>query len=591
MTTWRSLWRLIRFSPWLYLLAGVCWTLSWVLNLAPGLIARAFFDTLTGRSPARIGLYGLVVLLLMLELARAATSLGATAVARTFGVVVGSLLRRNMFKNMLRYPGGRSAPVSPSDAINRFRDDVSSILQFLEIPGLLNLASTATFSALALGIMARIDAGVTALVFLPLVGVLVAVYVAGRRIDRYRRASRAATGQVIGALGEMFGAVQAIKVANAEERVIGHIAALGRRRRRAALQDQFISSALDAIFEGAVSLGTGLILLVTAASMRAGAFTVGDFALFAYNLGLATGVVSFVGTLLVRYKQAGVSLGRMSSLLRDASLTALVEHGPVYLRGPLPEVPAVVRAEEHRLETLEARGLTYLHPQSGRGIAGVDLRVQRGQCVVITGRVGAGKTTLLRVLLGLLPADSGAVYWNGQPVADPATFLIPPRAAYTPQVPRLFSESLRDNILLGLPDGQVDLAAAVRVAALDRDVDGLADGLTTRIGPHGVKLSGGQAQRAAAARMLVRAADLLVFDDLSSALDADTERVLWERLFGQAAVKPTCLVVSHRRTMLRRADHIILLEEGRVAGQGALEDLLARSREFRQLWDTDVAPQ
>jgi len=83
----------------------------------------------------------------------------------------------------------------------------------------------------------------------------------------------------------------------------------------------------------------------------------------------------------------------------------------------------------------------------------------------------------------------------------------------------------------------------------------------------------------------------LVFDDLSSALDADTERVLWERLFGQAAVRPTCLVVSHRRTMLRRADHIILLEEGRVAGQGALEDLLARSREFRQLWDTDVAPQ
>ncbi len=258
----------------------------------------------------------------------------------------------------------------------------------------------------------------------------------------------------------------------------------------------------------------------------------------------------------------------MSSLLRDTSPRALVEHDPIYLSGPLPEIPVIARAEEHRLETLEARGLTYLHAESGRGIAGIDLRVRRGQCVVITGRVGAGKTTLLRVLLGLLPADSGAVYWNGQPVADPATFLTPPRAAYTPQVPRLFSESLRDNILLGLPDDQVDLAAAVRVAALDRDVDGLTDGLTTRIGPRGVKLSGGQAQRAAAARMLVRAADLLIFDDLSSALDADTERVLWQRLFGQAA-RPTCLVVSHRRTMLRRADHIILLEEGRVTGQGA----------------------
>ena len=144
-----------------------------------------------------------------------------------------------------------------------------------------------------------------------------------------------------------------------------------------------------------------------------------------------------------------------------------------------------------------------------------------------------GKTTLLRALLGLLPRDGGTIRWNGALIDDPATFLVPPQAAYTPQIPRLFSESLRDNILLGLPESSVDLPGAVRASVLERDLADLEDGLGTLVGPRGVKLSGGQVQRAGAARMLVRDADLLVVDDLSSALDVETERALWESIFTQ----------------------------------------------------------
>src|SRR5690606_34482433 len=137
-----------------------------------------------------------------------------------------------------------------------------------------------------------------------------------------------------------------------------------------------------------------------------------------------------------------------------------------------------------------------------------------------TGAVGAGKTTLLRALLGLEPLDSGVVLWNGRPVDA----LVPPRVAYAGQVPRLFSETLRDNVLQGLPD--THLERALKLAAFDDDIPAMPDGLGTMLGPRGVRLSGGQAQRVTAARALVRDPYLLVVDDLSSALDVETERRL-----------------------------------------------------------------
>ena len=135
---------------------------------------------------------------------------------------------------------------------------------------------------------------------------------------------------------------------------------------------------------------------------------------------------------------------------------------------------------------------------------------------------------------------------------------MPPRVAYTPQVPRLFSETLRDNILLGLPDRDGRLKRAIAAAVLSRDLPALEQGLETVVGPRGVKLSGGQVQRAAAARMFVREPELLVFDDLSSALDVETELAALGAASPTRARRP-CLVVSHRRVALRRADQIVVL--------------------------------
>ena len=329
-----------------------------------------------------------------------------------------------------------------------------------------------------------------------------------------------------------------------------------------------------------------MILIFAAGDIgREGGLTVGEFALFVFFLDYITDAGWFIGAFIARFKQAGVSFERMFGLMHTDDPMLLTEKRELHLHGDLPV--AVTPAHDARLDKLEVRGLNFRYPGTPNGIENIDLTLERGSFTVVTGKIGSGKTTLLRTILGLVDSDGGAVLWNGEEITDRDDFFVPPRSAYTPQVPKLFSMSLRENLLLGRDESDEEIDGAIRSAALDRDVAHMPEGLDTLVGPLGMRLSGGQIQRTAAARMFVRDPELLVFDDLSSALDVDTEKTLWERLFIEHA-ESTALVVSHRRPALQRADQIIVLDAGRVVATGKLEDLLETSPEFRDLWETEA---
>ena len=582
MKTYLFLWEMIRYRPGLYAVNAVLWTGIHLAPLLPGLIIQRFFNVFGEQTGPAFVVWTLIALLVAVAVGRSALFISGIAVDQLHRFTMSALLRRNILATVLEQPGAAALKHTPGDALSRLREDA----QYAEdsVSWTLDVIGMGSFAIVSIGILLGISPRITLFVFVPLVGVIAASQFAATHIYNLRKASREATGKVTSAISEMFDAVQAIKVAGAERHVIAHYRSLGNLRRSAMLKDRLMTQLLDSVSASAVNLGTGAILLLSAAPAQGTHLPLGDFALFVYYLSFVTDFTQFFGRFLAQYRQTGVSFERMTELIQSIHPRRIVAHTPLNLKSSsTPSSSQYSEPSPSTLTRLAARGLTYHYPGSGRGIENVRLSLERGSFTVVTGRVASGKTTLLRVLLGLLPHDAGQIEWSGETVEDPGNFFIPPRSAYIAQVPWLFSGTLRENILLGFQDDQGSLSDAIRLAVFEQDLAEMPDGLETIIGPKGVRLSGGQMQRAAAARMFVRQPQLLVMDDLSSALDVETEEQLWKRLSEIRDV--TCLIVSHRRAAYRQADKIIVLKDGQVDAEGTLDKLLENSIEFQRLWE------
>ncbi len=576
-----SLLRLIGYSPGLYLWSMVTYIGFFAFPLLVALFTSRFFDALSGGAVVGPNVWTLLASVGASEVGRIAAQVVSLPIFARFIATGEGLLRANMLRSRL-FGRPSPLPISPSAAVSRFGGDVDQVMETLD--DWIDSGGTAVYLILAFGLFFLTDWRMGLVVALLGVAIVLIIRLMYHRLEESYTAARQASEATTGLLGELLGGVQAVKAAQAEARVGARFREMGDRRRKAEVRNALTRFLTDSfIYANVANLGIGVILVLAAYAVQDNALTIGELSLFLVTMPRFVGRLSFVGRVIATTRQAGISIGRMAELV-DGGEDELLTHRPTYLQADPPPIHAALA--DSPFTGLAIKGLSYTHPDGTPGVSEIDLQMAPGAVTVITGRIGSGKSTLLRAILGQLPPQAGEILWSGTPVPDPAAFFTPPHTAYTPQAPRLFSGPLRENILLGLPEDDVDLQVALQMAVLERDLAGMELGLETVIGPKGARLSGGQMQRVAAARALVRHPQLLVVDDLSSALDLETETALWDRVLQGGR---TCLAVSHRRAVLRRADRIFVLKEGRLDGQGTLDELLKNSPEFQQIWAAEEA--
>ncbi|MBT8228592.1 MAG: ABC transporter ATP-binding protein [Dactylosporangium sp.] len=383
----------------------------------------------------------------------------------------------------------------------------------------------------------------------------------GPVLERSAARTVAARAAFVTALVSSLSAARTVKLAGATRVVLDRLAALDRSRsdllRREVSRSVWARSAPPMI-GGLLPIAVWAMYLSGQLSAGAALVAVGSLAASRW---LATTTASLISQLpsarvWTRRTVAMAGVSRYAAAVPEVDLSA-------------GTAPAPVAPERHPLHTLELVGFSAVHEDGTIGISDIDLTITRGELVLVIGPVGSGKSSLLRALAGIVH-HTGAVRWNGTPVTRPELFLRPHQVGYVAQLPRVLSGTVADNIRLG---HAVDPSRAVGTAQLDHDLAAAGAGLGLLIGHKGTRLSGGQLQRLALARALAPRTELLLADDVSSALDVITELNLWRAVRAHGL---TVIGSTSKRAALAQADRVVVLIDGRAADHGPWAELADR---------------
>jgi ABC-type multidrug transport system fused ATPase/permease subunit len=397
----------------------------------------------------------------------------------------------------------------------------------------------------------------------PLIAVLNLVY--QRRLSPLATRAQQLRAEVSEIAHESFDGALVVKTLGREAEETDRFRAKTHELRDANIAVGRVRGLFDPMLEALPTLGVLAVLLIGAFRLESGAISSGVLVQVAYLFTLLAFPIRALGWVLGELPRAVVGYERIKGVL---TATGSMEYGTATLSGTSP-----VR--------LEVRDLGYSY-EDFPVLHDVSLKIEPGRTVALVGPTGSGKSTLTQTFVRLVDPEAGAVLVDGVDLREVARGGVSDVVALVPQQTFLFDDSVRGNVTLGLPVGDEEVWAALRLAQAEGFVSGLPSGLDTKVGERGTTLSGGQRQRLALARALVRRPRLLVLDDATSSVDPQVEARILHGL-RDAAQAATVIVVAYRMATIALADEVVYLQQGRIADRGSHEELLVRCEGYRNL--------
>jgi len=577
--------RLLVYRPWIFIISLFCNILIFSQGAAVAYFVREILNTVEAgaRSDASV-LLGVKLFLggiLGVALVRIAAITICAVMDNTQKFYYENFLRNNIMKIIYKQNNIKNISGKSEKAFEIVDHDVPACAFPAEL--LSEVLGFVVYSLIAIASLLIINWRVTIYIFIPLSLAILIIHTASEKIKGNRKLNREIHGKISETISDIANLVQTIKISGENDSVLKHYEKLNKKRLDVVLKDKLFESSLLAVTGSTVYIGTAVMMLVVAKSMMQGDFPIGDFSIFVYYVGTLANCVERITELVSETKQAEVSYDRIIELVGKQNENELTAHCDLsafrdnrkFEYGCMERMP---------LKEFDVRNLTYCHDDRN-GIYDINFTLKPGEVLVVAGGIGSGKSTVLNVLMGVVPKDSGQVFWNGTEIQHQKEFFVPPNVAYTPQITRLFYDTIRENLLLGRHANEVEIGEVLYDAVFEGDVAEMENGLDTQAGSRGNRLSGGQKQRLGLARMFIHDAELYVMDDSSSAIDIETEKEFWNRFEKNIAKKKfACIIASNKKYVLQRADKIIFLADGHVIDCGKADELSTRCEEFAKIY-------
>ena len=324
------------------------------------------------------------------------------------------------------------------------------------------------------------------------------------------------------------------------------------------------------------TLGMVALMALSIGGIVSGRDSIGDFVMLNAMMIQLYQPLNFMGTLYRETKQAILDIDMMFEILKQPNEIAEAPDAP-----PLKVTEGVLRFEDVHFAYDPARLI----------LRGISFEVPAGRTLALVGASGAGKSTISRLIFRFFDPQQGRILIDGQDITKVSLASLRGALGMVPQDNVLFNDTIRYNILYGRPDAsEAEMREAARLAQIDRFIESAPGGYDAQVGERGLKLSGGEKQRVAIARTVLKAPPILVLDEATSALDTVTERDIQAAL-DEAARGRTTIVIAHRLSTIVHADEILVLDEGKVVERGNHESLLALDGAYAALWRRQLREQ